>query len=551
MNIEKLKAAVRAAAPDGYVPVKHWIYADTAGAMELAIARFNAVEANGKKRAKQIRPFISDGNGGFVSRFPSGLRPILNLDKLAANPEAVVIVVEGEPKVDVLSEMFPDYVATCSSGGSCQAKNSDWSVFAGRMVYVWPDNNDAGLKYAAAVAELVPQAKVVNLPDWVPPDWDPADALPEGITVDDIALALATASRPSSRANGKDEHATGAEALGAATRKAVKAKLVSRCADDIVPEPVSWFWSGRIARGKHTCIAGEPGTGKSQVSVAIVAALTAGGHWPCGEGEALVSGSVIILSAEDGEADTIKPRLMAAGANCRKVHLVSAVMAEDGAGRRSFNLQADLDLLEREIERLGDVCLIVIDPISSYLGRVDSHKNADVRGVLEPIGEMAERLGVAVLSITHFSKAGIGTTTKALHRFIGSIAFVGAPRMAFAVIEDPDDPTRRLFLHAKNNLAAPPQGLAFRLEQTLIGDVDKRMFASHVKWEAEPVDMTADAAMAVGGGGEGEGKLEAAEEFIKEVLTPGEHVSVNEFNKQAEALGISKRTLSVLAPSLV
>jgi hypothetical protein len=219
-------------------------------------------------------------------------------------------------------------------------------------------------------------------------------------------------------------------------------------------------------------------------------------------------------------------------------------MAEDGAGRRSFNLQADLDLLEREIERLGDVCLIVIDPISSYLGRVDSHKNADVRGVLEPIGEMAERLGVAVLSITHFSKAGIGSTTKALHRFIGSIAFVGAPRMAFAVMEDPEDAGRRFFLHAKNNLAPAPQGLAFRLEQKLIhSPVGDGMFASHVKWEAEPVDMTADAAMAAGGGGEGEGKLEAAEEFIKEVLTPGELVSVNEFNKQAEALGIAKRTL--------
>ena len=76
--------------------------------------------------------------------------------------------------------MFPDYVVTLSSGGSCQAKNSDWSVLwtAGLFMF-WPDNNDAGLKYAAAVAELVPQAKVVNLPDWVPPDWDPADALPE------------------------------------------------------------------------------------------------------------------------------------------------------------------------------------------------------------------------------------------------------------------------------------------------------------------------------------------------------------------------------------
>jgi len=92
--------------------------------------------------------------------------------------------------------------------------------------------------------------------------------------------------------------------------------------------------------------------------------------------------------------------------------------------------------LEQKIAAIGDVVLIVIDPVSSYLGKTDSHKNAEVRGVLEPIGEMAEGARVAVLSVTHFSKAGANTTAKALHRFIGSIAFTGAPRAAFAVIED-------------------------------------------------------------------------------------------------------------------
>ena len=85
--------------------------------------------------------------------------------------------------------------------------------------------------------------------------------------------------------------------------------------------------------------------------------------------------------------------------------------------------------------------LIVIDPVSSNLGKTDSHKNAEVRGVLEPIGEMAERLRVAILSVTHFSKSGAGATTKALHRFIGSIAFVGAARIALAVIEDAENDT--------------------------------------------------------------------------------------------------------------
>ena len=84
--------------------------------------------------------------------------------------------------------------------------------------------------------------------------------------------------------------------------------------------------------------------------------------------------------------------------------------------------------------------------------------------VLEPIAEMAERTRVAVCSVTHFSKPNGGTGTKALHKFIGSIAFVAAARAAFAVLEDPDDKGRRLFLHAKNNLAEAPQGLAFRLE---------------------------------------------------------------------------------------
>src|SRR2546423_13390931 len=121
--------------------------------------------------------------------------------------------------------------------------------------------------------------------------------------------------------------------------------LVSARAADITPESVQWLWPGRLARGKHTCVAGEPGTGKSQLSIAIIAAITTGGDWPCGEGQAPL-GSVIILSAEDGAADTIVPRLIAAGADLARVHIVSSVYATDGEGRRAFSLQTDIELLE-------------------------------------------------------------------------------------------------------------------------------------------------------------------------------------------------------------
>ena len=108
---------------------------------------------------------------------------------------------------------------------------------------------------------------------------------------------------------------------------------------------------------------------------------------------------------------------------------------------------------------------------------------------LEPIGEFAERMKVAVLSITHFSKADVGSATKALHRFIGSIAFVGAPRIAIAVLEEDG---RRLLLHAKNNLAPAPRGLAYNIEEKLVG---QDIVSSHVAWEGEHVDMSADDAM--------------------------------------------------------
>src|SRR5262249_28867944 len=211
--------------------------------------------------------------------------------------------------------------------------------------------------------------------------------------------------------------------------------------------------------------AGEPGLGRSQVARAMAAAVTTGGELPCNEGRPPL-GNVIILAAEYGAADTVVPRLEAAGADRQRVLIVSAV--RDDAGRRALNLAADLELLEQKIRETGDVRMVVIDPISSYLGaRIDSHNNTAVRGTLEPVCEMADRLHVAIVAITHQAK---GTGTAAMHRFIGSIGFVAAARAAYVATRDPDDETRCLLLSVKNNLAAVGQGLAFRLEQRIVAE---------------------------------------------------------------------------------
>jgi hypothetical protein len=244
----------------------------------------------------------------------------------------------------------------------------------------------------------------------------------------------------------------------------------------------------------------------------ITATITMGGLWPCGEGRA-PQGSVIILSAEDGPADTIVPRLHAAGADCGRVQIINAV--REGEDRRGFNLQRDLLLLEKECDRLGDVSLINMDPVSSYLGDTDSHKNAEVRRVLEPIGEFADRLGIAVVSVTHFSKAGAGSTTKALHRFIGSIAFVGAPRIALAVIEEDG---RYLLLHAKNNLSAPPAGLAYKVQSHVLEP--SMIETSRVVFEGGHVAISADEAINAKRGRDAP-ERDDAEEFLKGLLANG------------------------------
>jgi putative DNA primase/helicase len=315
--------------------------------------------------------------------------------------------------------------------------------------------------------------------------------------------------------------------------------LVIARASEIELKPVEWLWPRRAALGKLTLIAGEPGLGKSQLTVSLAATVTTGGQWPCATDRA-PRGSVVILSAEDDASDTIAPRLKAAGADLNRVQLVSAVNASDGktTSRRSFNLQTDLDLLERAMRQVGDVRLVVIDPITSYLGKgVDSHKNAEVRSVLEPVAEMAARWQAAVIGVTHFSKGG---GTSAINRFIGSIAFIAAARAAFVVTADPDseDDARRLFLPVKNNLAAKGEGLSFRIEQHLL---ENDLCPSVIRW-GDVVTQTADEILAATAEAEDSPRRTEAEDFLRSSLADGPKPT-KDIEAEAQGAGISWRTV--------
>jgi hypothetical protein len=175
-------------APEGYVLSEIWIYKDATGKGVGAVARYDLEVVNGE-RAKQFRPFVREGEEIVCKGFPEP-RPLYGLDNLAAHPEAPVLVVEGERTADAAGKLFPDHVVVTSPNGSKAASKADWKPLDGRQVTIWPDHDTPGVGYAEAVAKIVPQARVVVLPDNLPDAWDLADDLPAGMANDDLVKLI-------------------------------------------------------------------------------------------------------------------------------------------------------------------------------------------------------------------------------------------------------------------------------------------------------------------------------------------------------------------------
>ena len=186
------------------------------------------------------------------------------------------------------------------------------------------------------------------------------------------------------------------------------------------------------------------------------------------------------------------------------------------------------------IQEIGNVVLIVIDPITAYLGdKIDSHQTTAVRAILEPVSQFAEQQNIAILAITHPPKA---SQSKAMHSFTGSLAFVAAARIALLAVEEPET-ERRLLLGVKNNLKKLPDGLAYHMRETT---TDEGIEACHIIWESTPVDITANEA--VRSSRDGAGKIKEAEAFLKNYLKD-QAVPSQEVLDAASAEGIKQPTL--------
>jgi hypothetical protein len=302
--------------------------------------------------------------------------------------------------------------------------------------------------------------------------------------------------------------------------------------------PIKWLWKNRLATGKLTLLGGDPSMGKSQIAIDIIARITRGKRWCDGDGPA-PQGNCIILSAEDAANDTICPRLDAAGADSDHVHIIESVV--DNEAERSFNLKDDLQGLEDLLREVGNVVLIMIDPITAYLGdKLDSHQTTAVRSILEPFTRFAEKNGVYILAITHPPKA---MQQKAIQTFTGSLAFVAAARIELLAIEevDEDGPTdRRLLLGVKNNVGPTPDGIGYSIQATTIGD---GIGTCHIEWDSDPVDITANEAIRAAKGTTSASKLEDAEQFLLGILKKGVPVPAETIYAKAHEQGLSERPL--------
>ena len=408
------------------------------------------------------------------------------LPHFAAAENDFLYVTEGEKACEALVSL--GLYATTAHGGSGAAAKV-WPAiaphFAGRDVVVLPDNDVAGRKVrdliCLSLATIASSVRVLDLPglppkgdavEWIEaggsaaqldelaewcPLWDPKQINP--VAADDAALGLPPA--PDDLPDDAD------------------IELI--CMADIEPVEVRWLWPDVIPFGKLTQFGGEPKLGKSFLTTWLAAGVSTAGEIPGRGGECFPLGSVIFLSAEDDKADTIRPRLDACGANCRRVHVLNTVRGKDGKFG-PFTL-AYIAHLERAVLRLGDVKLIVIDPITHYAtAGFDDHKSTQVRQLLEPLRSLAEKYDIAVVFVHHFNK---GNGTKALNRFSGSGAYGALARSNWVIIKDQDDPKRRLFLSAGCNLVEEPSGLAYRIDRNL----------KRVVFEDEVLTITADDAL--------------------------------------------------------
>lgn len=304
---------------------------------------------------------------------------------------------------------------------------------------------------------------------------------------------------------------------------------------------IDWLWKNIISYGKLTLFAGEPGVGKSQLLLYIASIVSNGGRFHF-EKQNCEQGKVLLISGEDKSEDTIKPRLIALGANLDNIDNVKGIKRTDKHGNPYYDvicLVENIADIENKIKS-NHYKLLIIDPISVYLGSVDENKNKEIRSALGMITALAERHNIALVINSHFSKPSGSSNKNAIYRVMGSIGFAAAARIVYGIMKDPENPKRRLFIPIKNNIGQDDEGFVYEIKSV---PLEHGIETSRVDWLNEKIDKTANEILnSVPHDANNSPKLEEVKQFLTEMLSNGS-VSLSEIRKSAEAKGFSANRL--------
>lgn len=250
-------------------------------------------------------------------------------------------------------------------------------------------------------------------------------------------------------------------------------KVNAVSAADIKPVAIRWLWPGWLAKGKLHILAGAGGTGKTTLLLSLIATITTGGRWPDGE-ICPEPGNALIWSSEDDPADTLVPRLIAAGADLSRVHIIQGRINAKGDAD-PFDPSNDIGLLRDTVRELGGVSMLMLDPVVSAV-KGDMHKANDVRRGLQAVVDFAEANLCAVVGISHFAKGGAGSSPT--DRVIGSQAFSALARTVLVAAKQQDSDARVL-ARAKSNIGTDEGGVSYTIEPcTITGGIE----TTHVVW---------------------------------------------------------------------
>lgn len=282
--------------------------------------------------------------------------------------------------------------------------------------------------------------------------------------------------------------------------------------ESVITEPITWIWPPYIPEGKLTLVEGDPGEGKSHFCLAVATPITL--EKPILPGmKPQQLGNVLIASAEDGLADTLKPRLEKLGANCNYIKAINGLFVLDERG---------VAMLENYIYEVNPR-LVIIDPISAYMGtNISSNQSNHVRGIMSQLARLAEEYKTAIIGIRHLNKGS--ANTKAIYRGAGSIDFTGAARSVLLLGSDPETQEKAI-VHIKCNLAPKGKSIAYSLED------------GGFYWRGE-TSITAEDLLSIGT----PGALGEAEALLREILMNGD-VEADTVYKEAEKRDVKQRTL--------